>query len=281
MSRGGVISSCTFSQNSATTDGGGAALFNDGATSVVFSVKNSVLWGNTSGGSTYEDQIFIDSSYSSVLNIQYNCVQGYTGGGTGNIWTDPLFVDAGSGDFRLQRCSPAIDHGLNALLPLDIADVDRDFSYNEVHPWDSDSTPRIKNTTLDMGAYEATPAICIGDINGDGFVNGADLGLLLGSWGTCTTAPCVGDLNCDGIANGADLGILLGQWGSCEPPEAELEGRTMFMSSGFYELTPEDLRLYLGVESVDQAIAMLSAMDFEAMRNLLESFFVGSGGYEY
>lgn len=281
MSRGGVISSCTFSQNSATTDGGGAALFNDGATSVVFSVKNSVLWGNTSGGSTYEDQIFIDSSYSSVLNIQYNCVQGYTGGGTGNIWTDPLFVDAGSGDFRLQRCSPAIDRGLNALLPLDIADVDRDFSYSEVHPWDSDSTPRIKNTTLDMGAYEATPAICIGDINGDGFVNGADLGLLLGSWGNCTAAPCVGDLNCDGIANGADLGVLLGQWGSCELPEAELEGRTMFMSSGFYELTPEDLRQYLGVESVDQAIAMLSAMDFEAMRNLLESFFAGSGGYEY
>jgi hypothetical protein len=26
---------------------------------------------------------------------------------------------------------------------------------------------------------------CAGDVNGDGFVNGADIGLLLGAWGIC------------------------------------------------------------------------------------------------
>lgn len=50
----------------------------------------------------------------------------------------------------------------------------------------------------------------LGDLNGDGIVNGADLGLLLGSWGVC--AGCPADLNGDGIVNGADLGLMLGAW---------------------------------------------------------------------
>jgi hypothetical protein len=48
-----------------------------------------------------------------------------------------------------------------------------------------------------------------GDLNGDGVVNGADLGILLGSFGA-TSGP--GDLNGDGVVNGADLGILLAGW---------------------------------------------------------------------
>ena len=47
-----------------------------------------------------------------------------------------------------------------------------------------------------------------GDLDGNGLVNGADLGLMLGAWGTA--GP--GDLNGDGIVNGADLGLLLGAW---------------------------------------------------------------------
>lgn len=46
------------------------------------------------------------------------------------------------------------------------------------------------------------------DLNGDGVVNGADLGLLLVSWG----GPGIGDLNGDDTTNGADLGILLSTW---------------------------------------------------------------------
>jgi glucose/arabinose dehydrogenase len=56
-------------------------------------------------------------------------------------------------------------------------------------------------------APPATP----GDLNNDGAVNGADLGLLLNGWGACGT-PCPGDLNADGQVNGADLGTLLANW---------------------------------------------------------------------
>jgi hypothetical protein len=52
---------------------------------------------------------------------------------------------------------------------------------------------------------------CQGDINGDSVINGADLGSLLGNWGS----PGVADLNNDGTTNGADLGLLLGAWGPC------------------------------------------------------------------
>lgn len=47
------------------------------------------------------------------------------------------------------------------------------------------------------------------DLNNDGVVNGADLAILLGAWGT--TGP--GDINGDGIVNGADLAELLSRWG--------------------------------------------------------------------
>jgi formylglycine-generating enzyme required for sulfatase activity/alpha-tubulin suppressor-like RCC1 family protein len=55
---------------------------------------------------------------------------------------------------------------------------------------------------------------CDGDLNQDNQLNGADLGVLLGQWGTSggTTGA---DLNHDGTANGADLGLMLGAWGSC------------------------------------------------------------------
>jgi formylglycine-generating enzyme required for sulfatase activity len=52
---------------------------------------------------------------------------------------------------------------------------------------------------------------CLGDLNADRTVTGADLGILLGQWGQTGS----GDLNGDGIVGGADLGLLLGVWGAC------------------------------------------------------------------
>jgi hypothetical protein len=49
------------------------------------------------------------------------------------------------------------------------------------------------------------------DLNCDGVVDGADLLILLSSWGKCNECPA--DLNNDGVVDGADLLILLSNWG--------------------------------------------------------------------
>ncbi len=57
----------------------------------------------------------------------------------------------------------------------------------------------------------ACPGACPADLNGDGQVDGADLGSLLSAWGVDLSA----DLNGDGLIDGADLGVMLSAWGPC------------------------------------------------------------------
>ena len=63
----------------------------------------------------------------------------------------------------------------------------------------------VSMDTAALILVSANPA----DLNGDGVVNGADLGFMLGGWGL----PGITDINHDGTTNGADLGQLLGSWG--------------------------------------------------------------------
>lgn len=51
---------------------------------------------------------------------------------------------------------------------------------------------------------------CPGDLNGDGVVDTADLGIVLGAFGSGDT----GDLTCDSITDTDDLGALLGAFGT-------------------------------------------------------------------
>ena len=53
---------------------------------------------------------------------------------------------------------------------------------------------------------------CPGDINGDGKVDAADLGLLISAWNTSDPAA---DYNEDGMVDAADLGLLISAWGNC------------------------------------------------------------------
>ncbi|MCH2161258.1 MAG: hypothetical protein MK085_05225 [Phycisphaerales bacterium] len=77
--------------------------------------------------------------------------------------------------------------------------------------WLSNSVPTnplMRGYVLELIAMPNRPSVA--DINGDGDVNGADLGLLLALWGPCPGCP--EDLNNDGDINGADLGLLLAAW---------------------------------------------------------------------
>ncbi len=81
--------------------------------------------------------------------------------------------------------------------------VDRDLDgFRDRDELDAGSDPADANSV---------PGQCVADLTGDGQVGGADLGILLGSWG----GAGAGDLNSDGTIDGQDLGAMLGAWGAC------------------------------------------------------------------
>jgi len=95
--------------------------------------KNNIIYGNTGQDSGIYDW---DSSV-----IEYNCVEGGHAG-TGNITSDPQFVDVAALDFRLMSGSDCIDAGdttvvADAGLLLDRA-----------------GSNRVQGLSVDMGAYE-------------------------------------------------------------------------------------------------------------------------------
>jgi len=83
----------------------------------------------------------------------------------------------------------------------------------ESTPWDGMPYSAVFSvgpyTGLVYSQGEVAPPCAAADLNCDGAVNGADLAILLGAWGTA--GP--GDVNGDGTVNGADLAVVLGAWG--------------------------------------------------------------------
>jgi len=58
-------------------------------------------------------------------------------------------------------------------------------------------------------------APCPADLSGDGLVNGADIAIVLGGWGTTGAPGLPGDADLNGVVDGADVAVILGGWGAC------------------------------------------------------------------
>ncbi|MBL9140516.1 MAG: right-handed parallel beta-helix repeat-containing protein [Phycisphaerae bacterium] len=196
---------CTFYGNSATTLAG--CIRNTGGTTTL---GNCILWANNGpGGMVVANQI---SNSGGTTVATYSVVQGtYTG--TGNTATDPLVTNAAGLDFTLQATSPCIDAGSNSQVPAgtttDYAGLPRFVDDTNVVDSGSGTAPMV-----DRGAHERSappPPACPPDLNSDGSVTGADLGIFLSSWGLGGAT----DFNGDGFTDGADLGELLVAWGVC------------------------------------------------------------------
>ena len=63
------------------------------------------------------------------------------------------------------------------------------------------------------GTVAFSCALCVGDMNGTNDIDGSDLAILLGGWGSCPS--CIADINHDNFVDGADLALMLGAWGLC------------------------------------------------------------------
>ncbi len=59
-----------------------------------------------------------------------------------------------------------------------------------------------------------TVDVALGDLSGDGEINGNDLAILLNAWGS---AGPTGDVDGNGIIDGQDLAIILNNWGPAAP----------------------------------------------------------------
>ncbi len=132
-----TLTNCTFTGNSAA-DGGAISNYESSSPTLT----NCILWGDTS------PEVF--GTVMSEPVITYSDIDGgYTG--VGNIDADPLFVDAGSGDYHLAPGSPCIDAGLNTAPDLPAYDFEGD---PRIVDGDVDGVP-----IADMGVDEVSFSI--------------------------------------------------------------------------------------------------------------------------
>jgi len=136
--RGGGIFCCnnsllsllnvTIIGNNAYWGGSGICCYNSNPT-----LCNSILWNNNIYIYGHPPTGSVTTSYS---NIQGGWA------GTGNIDSDPLFIDANNGNYHLSSGSPCINAGTPDTTGLNLPD------------YDLDGNPRIVNGIIDMGTYE-------------------------------------------------------------------------------------------------------------------------------
>lgn len=119
-----VLTNVTITANTAPANGGNN-VYNYNSSPVF---NNSIIWSasNSIAGQGVNNPVYVNTLKDS----------------------DPLFVNPLMGDYRIQLASPAKNAGDNSLYNTAVHG-DKDIAMND----------RIYDTTIDMGAYEATPVI--------------------------------------------------------------------------------------------------------------------------
>jgi hypothetical protein len=98
-------------------------------------VTNSIVWNNTTGSGS-------GTNYGGSCTFAYSCTAP-TAAGVSNITANPLFVNAGGGNYRLAKTgelSPCLDAGTNLAWMVGALDLA--------------GANRILGIRVNMGAYE-------------------------------------------------------------------------------------------------------------------------------
>ncbi|MBP7830186.1 MAG: hypothetical protein KA248_09745 [Kiritimatiellae bacterium] len=170
-SRGGQIRHCTIARNRTYGTLWGGGYYASTAANLV----NTIVYGNT-GPATY-------SNYSGGV-WTYSCAAPLPAG-TGNLSSDPLFVNPDAFDFRLPTNSPCVDAGSPTNLPE--ADMD-----GNPRPLDGNNDGIALQ---DMGAYELIHPEA--DSDGDNLRDTNELAI--------GTSPVLADTDVDRMSDGAEI----------------------------------------------------------------------------
>jgi predicted outer membrane repeat protein len=170
-----IVTGCTFDANTATAGGG-------------------IAWEGL-GTMTVAATLFSDNAASSGSAIRSES-------GAGALQLDGVGI---CGD-----AEGAVSGEVIELGPVVVGDACADCDASGVV-----DVLEIALGERDDADGDAIPDVCqdcVGDLDGDGLVDGSDLGILLYEWGS---ASALSDLDGDGLVDGSDLGILLYEWGLC------------------------------------------------------------------
>jgi predicted outer membrane repeat protein len=199
-----IVNNCTFSRNTASQYGGG--IYNRGDSYPV--ITNVILWDNTAptGAEIY------NYSETSIPTVNYSDVQG-SWEGAGNLDSDPLFADPGTGDFHLKSEAGRWDPATQAWV-LDAVTSPCIDAGNPASDWAEEVCPN--GVRINMGAYGGTAQAShsMPDFNYDAIINLVDYSRLANKWLAENDIQNV-DLDCNGIVDMIDLKILLDNylWG--------------------------------------------------------------------
>jgi len=200
----GSVTNTVFRNNSASSDGGGFQANQGSMNFTDVMVEGNVC--NSRGGGIHLVQGTPTLTRVTVRNNQSSNLAGgvswyATGSSTARLLMNACSITGNTAGVAQGGL------GISETLTLPVATTLQGTTVCNNIP-----RPNVTGRWTDLGGN--TICDCVGDLNVDGVVNGADLGLMLSSWGPCGT-NCPYDLNADGQVNGADLGLVLSAWGAC------------------------------------------------------------------
>jgi hypothetical protein len=203
----GTIERCTFRGNQASSDGGGLQAFG-GQLRVVDTVITANECGNRGGGA----HLVGGTPAVRRTVIHGNQSAGFAGGisWVPEVGSAPFVV---FDEITVEQNAAGTAQGGLAISPSASNGAAVTCSIRGSRACGNAPQPNIAGPFVDLGGNEVCS--CAGDLQHDGTVGGADLGLLLAAWGPCGTDCGEADLDSDGTIGGADLGLLLAAWGPC------------------------------------------------------------------
>jgi hypothetical protein len=146
-----------------------------------------------------------DAWASDMIGALFNGATGVQAGGENSLF--PGYLDLGEWSYYGETSPGIYKDGKACSLPI-LGSAPMTFRIR--NGWAASPAVAYGDVRLVVfGIEPATP--CPADLNGDGQVNGIDLGTLLLQWGGAGSA----DLTGNGTVGGEDLSLLLEEWGAC------------------------------------------------------------------